>query len=142
MVPPKFISIEMHFVPTNIGFPDNAGSASHTTDFRHVHMRGSRGNFNWVRSSAISPTALHISGGFCQPTFLCHSLDKAIIRRIGLLSSVMRNNLHPAPAFRRIQGKIRLAQDFVKITHRFVERRLAHAHADGDGFASKLKFDL
>jgi hypothetical protein len=23
-----------HFVPTNIGFPDNAGIASHTTDVR------------------------------------------------------------------------------------------------------------
>jgi hypothetical protein len=66
-------------VPTNIGFPDNAGIAVRTTGIakfilRYVHTNGSRGNFNWVRSSAISPTALHISGGFRQPTFLCHNL--------------------------------------------------------------------
>ena len=76
----------------------------------NVHANGSRGNFNWVRASAISPTALHISGGFRQPTFLCHSLDAVIIRRIRLLSSGMRDDPHPALAFGGIQGKIRLAQ--------------------------------
>lgn len=31
VVPPKFISYEMHFTPTNIGFPHNAGIAVQTT---------------------------------------------------------------------------------------------------------------
>lgn len=41
---------------------------------RYFHTNGSRGNFNWFRSGAISPLALRVSGGFRQPTFLCHSL--------------------------------------------------------------------
>lgn len=45
-----------------------------TFNLQRVNSGGSRGNFNWVRTSATFSGASHISGGFCQPTFLCHSL--------------------------------------------------------------------
>jgi hypothetical protein len=83
-VPPKFIALSVvegaDALCADIHrLPSNAGSAVQTICrigliLSCVHLNGSRGNFNWILTSAISTTTLHISGGFCQFTFLCHSL--------------------------------------------------------------------
>lgn len=104
MVPPNFISIEMHFVPTNIGFPHNAGSAVQTTK---------RGTYNLTPDTLFTFTAREgTSTGFGRVQFhqlLCTSLAASV----SLLSSVtalmqllsaesdfcqgaMRNDAHPA----------------------------------------------
>jgi hypothetical protein len=80
-VPPKFIALsiiegQMRFAPTFIDFPITQGVRPKllTFNLQRVNLGGSRGNFNGVRTSAISTNTLRISGGFCQFTFLCHSL--------------------------------------------------------------------
>jgi len=67
-------------VLTNISLPCNAGIADRTTwsseilsrfTFTRTAREGTSTDFGRVQLSA---DLLHISGGFCQFTFLCHSL--------------------------------------------------------------------
>ena len=75
-VPPKFPALFAgHFALTNISLPCNAGIAVRTTKrdtfFTVTAREGTSTDFGRVQLSAA---LLHISGGFRQPTFLCHSL--------------------------------------------------------------------
>jgi len=83
VVPPTLIALNeveglIHFAPTIIGFPYNAGIAVQTTCGTKlifcatVHLNGSRGNFDRFLSSASFNNSLRISDGIRQPTFLCH----------------------------------------------------------------------
>ena len=64
------------FVLTNISLPRNAGIAVWTTKrdtfFTRTAQEGTSTDFGRVQLSAAWLS--HISGGFCQSTFLCHSL--------------------------------------------------------------------
>ena len=75
-VPPKFPALFAgHSALTNISLPCNAGIAVRTTKretfFTVTAREGTSTDFGRVQLSA---KVLHISGGFCQSTFLCHSL--------------------------------------------------------------------
>ncbi len=72
-VPPKFPArFAGHFALTNISLPCNAGIAVRTTKrdtfFTVTAREGTSTDFGRVPLSAVSR---HISGGFCQSTFLC-----------------------------------------------------------------------
>ena len=90
-VPPKFPALFAgHFALTNISLPCNAGIAVRTTKrvtfFTVTAREGTSTDFGRVQFSAY---VLHISGGFCQSTFLCHSLCwiAVIISQMACLSS-------------------------------------------------------
>ena len=89
-VPPRFPAFFAgHFVLTNISLPCNAGTAVQTTkrgpatSFTFTAREGTSTDFGRVQLPARL-RRLHLSGGFCQSTFLCHSLYliNAIIPRI------------------------------------------------------------
>ena len=75
MVPPKFITLlaMMRFALTNISLSYNVEITVQTTR-KIIHLNGSRGNFNCLRSSTTFSLALHISDGFHQSTFLYRCL--------------------------------------------------------------------
>jgi hypothetical protein len=82
VVPPRFPALTVQargtlFALTNISLPGNAGIADRTTKrvtfFTFTAREGTSTDFGRVQLSA-SLWELHISGGFCQSTFLCHSL--------------------------------------------------------------------
>jgi len=59
----------VHFLPTIIGFPDNAGIAAWATDFSPRRLKREL-QLGWVERK--SQLFLRISGNFHQSTFLCH----------------------------------------------------------------------
>ena len=94
VVPPKLTTIVIHFVPTNISLPCNAGTASCTTYvqcltcnvFTQEAQEGTSTGFGRMGLSAILS---HLSGGFRQPTFLCHCLYLIGLACCALLSAKM-----------------------------------------------------
>src|SRR3990170_1296115 len=86
VVPPKLTVLRLgtiHFVPTNIGLSYNVEKTAQTTKrgtwnmtpdtlFTCTAREGTSTGFGRVQLSASS--TLHISGGLCRSTFLCHCL--------------------------------------------------------------------
>ena len=81
------------FVLTNISLPNNAGIAVRTICRARYylalrsHERLKR-ELQLISVECNSIAYLHISGGFCQPTFLCHCLYIFWLCRSKLLHSI------------------------------------------------------
>jgi len=79
VVPPKLITRVIHFAPTNIGLPCNAGIAARTIWWGgRYSANGSperlERELQLVSAGRKFQQALRLSGGVCRSTFLCHCL--------------------------------------------------------------------
>ena len=78
-VPPRLAAEATLFVLTIISLPGNVGTTVRTTNVTldtssHERLKRELQLISVECSFQHAWGELHISGGFCQPTFLCHSL--------------------------------------------------------------------
>lgn len=128
----------MHFVPTNIGFPDNAGIAVRTTKhdtwnltpdtlFTRTAREGTSTAFGRVQFHQLPCTSLAASVSLLSSVTALMWLLSA---ESGFCQGAMRNNTHPALVFGGIQGKVRFAHEVIQVGHGLAEHGNPNTRAD------------